>query len=86
MHPDTGEIRKIRTEIDIKKALRDELIELPDTLRKEAEKILGKENFAFVNLEDNSKLSKWAKKKRKKRDDRNALIKNCQEYYERSKT
>lgn len=96
MDPNTGELRRGSKKMakafgDLKKAAKDATTELerltkqfepiPDHLKEEAEAKLGGDDFAFTDLEDGSKLSKWAEKKRRQRNKRNRQVKACQEYY-----
>lgn len=67
MDVDTGELRRIATELDEEQAIQDGLEPVPQHLNRAARRKLGKNKTAKVSLTSGGKLSKWAAGKRKKK-------------------
>ena len=75
MNIDTGELRRISSNLSVEE--REQLfnacfVEVPNDLEEEAMQILAEKDSAFVDLEKDTPLARWA---RSKRTDKNKKVK-----------
>ena len=82
MNPDTNELVRIGSSEVMAELKEKGFIPLPKTLERAANLKLGKNKSAFVSKTSGGKLSKWAAKKRRERNEQKKMVEGCNNYYD----